>query len=75
MNERLIKARQKAGCTQGEVAGRIGVDRSTFAHYERGRMPTLDTAIKIARVLGLSVEDIFDHHALQKQHCRSVAES
>ena len=67
MNERLLGARTEKGMTQEQIANEVGIDRSTYAHYERGRNPHLDTAIKIAQVVGKSVEYLFLSNNVLKQ--------
>lgn len=68
MNGELIKMRSQRGLTQEKMAELLDVDRSTYAHYERGRTPHLDTAIRIARILGSTVEDIFSPNCVQNIH-------
>ncbi|MEW6698652.1 MAG: helix-turn-helix transcriptional regulator [Bacillota bacterium] len=68
MNLRLIQARKDKGLTQEQVAAKTGIDRSTYAHYERGRMPGLETALKISQALDKSVEEIFMPINVLKQH-------
>jgi putative transcriptional regulator len=46
--------------TQGELGKRIGVTRQTVAAIEQGRYsPSLETALRIARVFSKPVEEIF----------------
>jgi putative transcriptional regulator len=46
--------------TQGELGQRIGVTRQTVAAIEQGRYsPSLETALRIARIFGKPVEEIF----------------
>jgi DNA-binding XRE family transcriptional regulator len=59
VNTKLIQMRNEKNMTQEQMAELLNIDRSTYAHYERGRTPHLDTAIRIARILGVTVEDIF----------------
>ncbi len=48
--------------TQADLAGRIGVTRQTVIAIEQGRYsPSLEVAFKIARVFGVSVDDVFDY--------------
>lgn len=52
--------RAKRDMTQAELALRVGVSRKTINTIETGRfVPTTVTAIRIARALGVGVEDIF----------------
>ncbi len=59
MNERLIAARAERGLTQKQLAEEVGIDRTTYAHYERGRSPQLENAIKIAQKVQKPVEYLF----------------
>jgi len=72
MNAKLVEARKKAGFTQGRLSAKVGVNRSTYAHYERGRAPSLDMALRISRELGVSVEDVFALNVLNKHNDQST---
>ncbi|MCO1655994.1 helix-turn-helix domain-containing protein [Pseudonocardia humida] len=53
----LARVRRTAGLTQEELAGRIGVDRSTVGRWEAGSVdPTLWARGELARVLRISAE-------------------
>ncbi len=46
--------------TQQNLAERVGVTRQTIIALESGRYaPSLPLAVRIARVFGVSVEDVF----------------
>jgi putative transcriptional regulator len=46
--------------TQGELGQRIGLTRQTVAAIEQGRYsPSLESALRIARIFGKPVEEIF----------------
>jgi putative transcriptional regulator len=46
--------------TQEELARRIGVTRQTIVAIEKGNYnPSVGLALRIARVFGVSVEDVF----------------
>jgi len=46
--------------TQEELAGRLGVARQTVIAIEKGKYnPSVALAIRIARVFGLAVEEVF----------------
>ena len=48
--------------TQADLASRIGVTRQTVIAIEQGRYsPSLEVAFKIARVFGVSVDEVFDY--------------
>ncbi|MEP7308518.1 MAG: helix-turn-helix transcriptional regulator [Acidobacteriota bacterium] len=50
----------QAEMTQGELGQKVGVTRQTVAAIEQGRYsPSLETALRIARVFGKPVEEIF----------------
>lgn len=59
MNTKLAEAMEKAQVTPKQLAEAIGVDRSMIAYYKRGVKPSLDRALMIAKLLNVSVEDIF----------------
>jgi transcriptional regulator with XRE-family HTH domain len=43
-----------------DVALEVGVSANTYSHYEAGRRaPTLTVAVKIAAVLGSSLDELF----------------
>lgn len=63
-NERLTNTlrmqRARLGITQEELAERIGVSRKTINTIERERfVPSTLLALKLARSLGVPVEEIF----------------
>jgi len=46
--------------TQQELADRVGATRQTIVSIERGRYnPSVGLALRIAKVLGASIEDLF----------------
>lgn len=48
--------------TQGELADRVGVTRQTVNAIEQGKYsPSLEVAFQIARVFGLSLEEVFEY--------------
>lgn len=58
---RLREARTDAGLTQLELAERVGVSRKTINTVENGVfIPSTLLALKLARALGKSVEDLFE---------------
>ncbi|RHE64006.1 transcriptional regulator [Streptococcus gordonii] len=58
---RLKSTREARGMTQQELAERIGVRRETILHLENNRYnPSLEMALKIARVFDLKIEDLFE---------------
>ena len=60
MNNYIRALRGEQGWSQAELAERLGVSRQTVNAIETGRYdPSLPLAFTIARVFGLSIEEIF----------------
>jgi DNA-binding XRE family transcriptional regulator len=59
--ERLIARRGDLGFSHRSLAAKSGVSRATIADIERGVRPhpRWDTATRLARALGTTVEDLF----------------
>ena len=52
--------REKAGVTQEELAGKLGVSRQTVIAIEKGNYtPSVLLALKLARYFKRNVDDIF----------------
>jgi putative transcriptional regulator len=48
--------------TQADLADRVGMTRQTIIAIEQGRYsPSLEVAFKIARVFGVSLDDVFQY--------------
>ena len=59
---RLKEYRAKIKVTQTEMGNLVGVSRQTISQIERGDYsPSVTLALKIAKVLNVSVEDIFSY--------------
>ncbi len=60
MNEKLKDLRDYHGISQSELARRVRVGKTTISEIERGdRLPNVITAIRIARALETTVEEIW----------------
>ena len=60
MNNRIKQLRKELGLRQEDMAKKLGVTRQTIIAIENDKYnPTLELAMKIARLLKLDVEDIF----------------
>ena len=60
MKNRVRERRQGLGLTQEQLAERAGVSRQTIITIEGGRYdPSLPLALRLARLLGQRVEDLF----------------
>ena len=59
---RLKEYRAKIKVNQTEMGNLVGVSRQTISHIERGDYsPSVTLALKIAKVLNVSVEEIFSY--------------
>lgn len=57
--QNMQKIRMKKGMSQGDISRKIGMDRGSVSNIENGkRNPTLSTVEKIARVLGVSSDEM-----------------
>ena len=62
LNNRLKESRAKINVNQTEMGNLVGVSRQTISQIERGDYsPSVTLALKIAKVLNVSVEDIFSY--------------
>ena len=60
MNNRLRVLRAERGWSQAELAGHLDVSRQAVNAIETGKYdPSLPLALKIARLFGQSIEEIF----------------
>jgi len=60
IGKRIVKARNARGMSQEKLAADSGIDRSHMGFIEQGRRkPTLSTLFKIAKSLGMSLEQLF----------------
>jgi putative transcriptional regulator len=60
METRIKELREKHGLTQQVLADKVGVTRQTILFLEKGKYnPSLRLAYKIARVFGVTIEDVF----------------
>ena len=58
---RLKEYREKANYKQAEIAELVGARRETIVHLENGKYnPSLKLAMDIAKVFGVTVEELFE---------------
>ena len=56
---RLTQYRERLHLSITELAGRLGVDYMQISRYEKGQsLPSLDTAIRLAKVLEVSLDEL-----------------
>lgn len=57
----MRELRQDRGMSQAELGAAVGVSRQTINSIEVGRyVPSLPLALRMARLFGLQVEEVFD---------------
>jgi DNA-binding XRE family transcriptional regulator len=60
MRQKLKQTRKDSGKTQKEIAKAIGISERMYQKIETEKStPNVETAISIARVLGIKVEELF----------------
>lgn len=61
IGSKVKKLRKQKGLTQEQLADKIRVSSTYIGFIEQGqRNPSINTADKIARVLGVKLSDLFD---------------
>lgn len=59
---RLKEMRARLGVNQAEMGQLVGTSRQTISQIERGDYsPSVTLALKIAKVCGVSVEEVFEY--------------
>lgn len=62
----LKECRARLGVNQQEMGSLVGVSRQTISQIERGDYsPSVTVALKIAKVCGNKVEDIFEYEDIE----------
>lgn len=62
LHNRLKEHRARLGVNQQEMGGMAGVSRQTISQIERGDYsPSVTLALKLARLCGVTVEEIFSY--------------
>lgn len=62
-NKKMLKLRTKKGLSQSEVAKQAGISTRQYQRVEAGEhLPNVAPAIKIAKILGTSVDALFKNH-------------
>ena len=57
----IRRLRKIAGLSVQALSAKAGVSAMSIYRYEQGkRMPDVETAVRIAKALGVSVYDLFD---------------
>lgn len=56
---RIKQKREELNLTQKQIADKIGIAESAYQRYEYGRLPNAKMAVKIARALKTTVEELY----------------
>mgnify|MGYP004664760927 CR=1 FL=1 len=60
MINHLRQRRQELNLTQKQVADRVGIAESSYQRYERNaRLPIVNMAVRIAKALETTVEELY----------------
>ena len=69
LENKLKEYREKLGVNQQEMGALVGVSRQTISQIERGGYaPSVALALKLAKVCGVTVEDIFLYKEDRKEN-------
>lgn len=72
---RLIELRKKSGLSQEELADRLGLSRQAVSKWERAEAsPDTDNLICLARIYGVSLDDLLNTEESIEDIARSVKE-
>lgn len=67
LNNHLKEYRARLGVNQQQMGALVGTSRQTISQIERGDYsPSVTLALKLARVCGVTVEDIFVYEEDEK---------
>jgi len=73
LGARIKKLRNRAGLTQAQLAERVDISDEFLSRMERGaKAPSLHTAEKVARALGVSMKELFDFDAVPAVDSKTV---
>ncbi len=62
LKNHLKEMRARLGVNQQEMGKLVGTSRQTISQIERGDYsPSVTLALKIARICGVAVEDVFEY--------------
>lgn len=68
MKNRLKVIRAERNWSQADLAERLGVSRQTINAIETGKYdPSLPLAFKLARLVGMKIEDLFFDQAVEDE--------
>ena len=66
---RLKEYRARLGVNQQQMGALVGTSRQTISQIERGDYsPSVTLALKLAKLCGVTVEDIFTYEEEEEEH-------
>lgn len=68
----LAVAIRESGMSKRAFGERVGISHTSINNYLQGRVPSLDEALKIARFLGLTLDDLIHGKKTQPSADASV---
>jgi putative transcriptional regulator len=72
---RLIKIRKNSGLKVRDIAHLLGISASHYYKIEEGiRNPNLKTSMKLSRILGYSIEELFSDDKLDDSSRKDKSE-
>jgi len=73
LGKRVQQARLRKGLTQFALAEDVGVSQNFLGDVERGlKVPGISTCIKLANVLGLSLDELFNESLEVKENIDDI---
>lgn len=70
--ENIRALRMQQGFTQTQLSEMLGVSQAVYAQYElSGKVPNVFTAVKLARILGTTVEELVFGENYRKENTPS----
>lgn len=71
LSNNIKEIRKSKGITQTELALEAGLSQGRIANYETSNIPisnmTLDVALRIARALGSTIDEVFTSQMIEKE--------
>lgn len=76
IGERICLLRRRQGWSQAELAKHLRVSPSTVGMYEQGRRePSLDGAVELSRMFGVSVDYLLTGKPLSEEDVRAMEQA
>lgn len=58
VSQNLKRLREAHHMTQEQVSKLLHIERSTYTYYETGRMPSVETMIKLSRIYNITLDEM-----------------